>query len=110
LDRNRYSYNNQGSTYSNRKSYEKDFRDNRSPSRDRNRYYNSRNNKNLKALDYDKYIIPDKTKINSLVPYRHAPTEVKQEGSGNIIFNMEGRPIKLFTEEEFRRQLSHSEN
>jgi hypothetical protein len=61
-------------------------------------------------LDYDKYIIPDKTKINSLVPYRHAPTEVKQEGSGNIIFNMEGRPIKLFTEEEFRRQLSHSEN
>ena len=99
-------------SYRDDRRYDKDDRyrrDYRSSSQDRNSFRRD-NNRNYQFKDYDKYIIPDKSRITSIMPYRGQPTEVKQEGSGNIIFNMEGRPIKLFTEEEFRRQLTNSGN
>jgi len=124
-DRSR-SYNRYDKKYDNRsrsyddKNYRRDYRnqnyrrDYRSSSYDRNykRDYRDRDyyrkDKNNRAIDYDTYIIPDKSGSNAIVPYR--PNEVKQEGSGNIIFNMEGRPIKLLTEAEYRGRLPSSGN
>ena len=104
-DNKSYYKRNDDRGYRDDKGYRRDYR---SSSQDRGS--NRRDNRNYNFTDYDKYIIPDKSKSTSIVPYRNPPTEVKQEGSGNIIFNMEGRPIQLIPESEFRRQLRNSEN
>ena len=82
------------------------YRNNRSSSYDK--YFNRKNQKQYKR-DFDTYIIPDANFSSSMVPYKRHP-EVKQEGSGNIIFNMEGQPVKLIKQSDFMRQLRHSEN
>jgi hypothetical protein len=98
-DRNDNKYYNRSRSYDDkyqkrdykRQNYKRDYR---SSSYDRNYkrdyrdkdYY--RRDRNTKEIEYDKYIIPDKTGPNAVIPYR--PNEVKQVGSGNIIFNMEG--------------------
>ena len=120
-------YDNRSKSYENRSLYRKDDdrsqrRDYRSTSQDRypqrrdyrsssrDRYNQQRENRHYNFSDYERYIVPDKSRSTSIVPYRTPPTEVKQEGSGNIIFNMEGRPIQLIPESEFRKQLRNSEN